>query len=213
MAFWVKGAGKATGDLLVEDLHIAVGVAACGALDGRRRQDSAFVLTLAGKDRCLLAKHLIDGHVAFIVVDGVGGQRGVIVRKNTAGDIGRRQRLEHTSGEDGDPGMVEGDHAIRITLARNGITNLDGHCAFYCLVGRISRETDSRRSEGQGAGAGLVGGGHSGLQDGVYDLTVAFVIAKEEGVIFPDGAAKGAAELIANEGGLALRRLGGWSAR
>ena len=66
-------------------------------------------------------KRGIDADVALVVVDGVGRQRGVVVAEWISRDVGRGKRSQYAFGEGGDGGIVEGNDAVGVGLASEGI--------------------------------------------------------------------------------------------
>ena len=201
----IEDMSDAAGDLLIEDINRAVAVAARRSLDVRRRVDGSMMLAIANKGIGALAEGMVDADVELVVVKDVGRKGGVVIGEGTAGDVGSWKRRENTLGERGDRGVRERDNA-GVELAGEGIKEWDGSA----LRGE---EGIAGVGHGEGAGAVLVGRWNRGLHGGVLNLTGAFVVAEEEGVILPDGAAKGATELVADEDWLlrlAGQRVVGW---
>ena len=167
------------------------------------------MLAVADEGCVALVEGLVDANVALVVVDRVGGQRGVVIAVGIAGNVRRGESSEDTLGEGGDGGIVEGDNTVGIGLAGDGIEEGDGRA----VLGAAAREEGvAAVGDGEGAGSVLVGRGDGRLIDGVDDLASAFVVGEEEGVVFPDGATEGSAELVADEDGLlrcAGERIGG----
>ena len=103
-------------------------------------------------------------------------------------------------------GVAERDDAVGVDLSVQRID--EGYrCGAFDTGGVRGEEGVTSVGFGEGAGAVLIERGNGGGEGRVSDLTDAFVVGEEEGVVFPDGTAEGPAELVADENW--LRRLAG----
>jgi hypothetical protein len=79
--------GNAAGYLLVEDVDGAVAVTTGRSLDVRRGDDRSLVLAVTHEGGGALAEGLVDADIKLVVVEGIGGQRGVVVGEGAARNV------------------------------------------------------------------------------------------------------------------------------
>src|SRR5581483_1780746 len=191
--------GCAAGDLAVLDVNVRVGVAAGFAADGRRMEVVALMLAVAAED-LPFALLLVDTNVALVIVDSAARSIRVVVGDvavcdGTSTNVVRGEIAKHSQGEWRRTG---GDVAVRVFDTGNGVVQRD----------RRGRSVDTVKQEDALPLLGVRQGDRSQLI--VEDLAQALVIGEQEDLVPDEAAAKGSAELVADELRLGVRdRLDG----